>query len=58
MKEQFNAASSRISDVDVASAAGEYVRTQILQNAATAMLAQANQSPQLGLRLLEGISSK
>ncbi len=58
MREQYNAASSRIQDVDVASAAGEYIRTQILQQAATAILAQANQSPRIGLQLLQSQSNQ
>jgi flagellin len=32
----------------------EFTKTQILQSAGTAMLAQANQAPQSVLRLLQG----
>ncbi len=50
--EQFKAAESRIKDVDVAQEAGRLVRTQILQQVATAILAQANSQPQLAVSLL------
>jgi len=40
------ASRSRIEDTDYAQASTELARTQIIQQAATAMLAQANQSPQ------------
>ena len=45
---------SRIEDVDYAKATSELARRQIIQQAATAMLAQANQSPQTVLQLLKG----
>lgn len=51
-RENFVAAESRIRDVDVASEAAEMVRLQILQQAGTAVLAQANMQPELVLRLL------
>lgn len=51
-KDSFKAAESRIRDVDIAEASSELVRTQILQQAATAVLAQANQLPRLALQLL------
>lgn len=44
---------SRIIDTDYASASTELARTQIIQQAATAMLAQANQAPQSVLALLK-----
>jgi len=44
---------SRIEDVDYAQATSELARRQIIQQAATAMLAQANQSPQTVLQLLK-----
>jgi flagellin len=44
---------SRISDTDYATAASELARTQIIQQASTAMLAQANQQPQAVLALLK-----
>jgi len=46
------ASRSRIEDADYASATTELARTQIIQQAATAMLAQANQQPQAVLSLL------
>jgi flagellin len=51
-KENFAAAESRIRDADIASEAADLTRTQILQQAAASVLAQANQQPQLALRLL------
>lgn len=53
--ENYAAASSQITDVDVAEESSRLVRTQILQQSAAAVLAQANQQPGLALRLLEGI---
>ncbi len=47
------ASRSRIEDTDYAQASTELARTQIIQQAATAMLAQANQSPQSVLALLK-----
>ncbi len=52
--ENLQAAESRISDVDVASEMTEFVRNQILTQAAVAMLAQANTLPQLALQLISG----
>jgi len=52
--ENLQAAESRISDVDVATEMTEFVRNQILTQAAVAMLAQANSLPQLALQLLRG----
>lgn len=46
------ASRSRILDADYAQATTELARTQIIQQAATAMLAQANQQPQSVLSLL------
>jgi len=48
-----SASRSRIEDTDYAQASTELARTQIIQQAATAMLAQANQSPQSVLALLK-----
>jgi flagellin-like hook-associated protein FlgL len=48
------AAESRISDVDVATEMTVYVRSQILANSASAMLAQANALPRMALSLLQG----
>lgn len=51
-RENFMAAESRIRDADVAFEAAELTRLNILQQAGTAVLAQANQQPQLALQLL------
>ncbi|WP_027717725.1 flagellin [Desulfovirgula thermocuniculi] len=51
-KENITAAESRIRDVDMAKEMMEFTKLSILQQAATAMLAQANQQPQLVLQLL------
>ncbi len=53
-RENFTAAESRIRDVDVAEEAAELTRLNILQQAATAVVAQANQQPSLALQLLQG----
>ncbi|MDR1396416.1 MAG: flagellin, partial [Desulfarculales bacterium] len=50
--ENLQAAESRISDVDVATEMTEFTRNNILAQAATAMLAQANSLPQLALQLI------
>ena len=47
------ASRSRIQDTDYAKASSELARTQIIQQAATAMLAQANQDPQTVMQLLQ-----
>ncbi len=47
-----SAANSRIRDVDVASETAMLSRTQVLSQAGTSILAQANQSPQMALALL------
>lgn len=51
-REGYSAAASRIMDVDVASEGAELTRKQILQQAASAVLAQANLAPELALSLL------
>ena len=51
-KENLAAAESRIRDVDVATEAAELTRLNILQQTGAAVLAQANQQPQLALTLL------
>jgi len=48
-----SASRSRILDTDYASVTTELARTQIIQQAATAMLAQANQAPSTVLSLLK-----
>jgi len=50
--ENLSASRSRIQDTDFASETAELTRNQILQQAGTAMLAQANQIPQGVLSLL------
>jgi flagellin len=51
-RENITAAESRIRDLDVASEMAEFTKQQILAQSATAMLAQANQLPQMALKLL------
>jgi flagellin len=51
--ENISAAESRIRDVDMAKEMMEYTKQNILAQAATAMLAQANQIPQQVLQLLQ-----
>jgi flagellin len=51
-QENLTAAESRIRDVDMAEEMVNLTKTQILQQAGTAMLAQANQAPQSVLKLL------
>ena len=53
VKTSAEASRSRILDTDYAAATSELARTQIIQQAATAMLAQANQLPQTVLALLQ-----
>ena len=50
---QSEASRSRILDTDYAASTSELARTQIIQQAGTAMLAQANQLPQTVLALLQ-----
>jgi len=51
--ENFSAARSRIQDTDFAAETANLTRSQILQQAGVAMLAQANSLPQLVLSLLQ-----
>jgi len=51
--ENLTSAESRIRDVDMASEMAEYTKLSVLTQAATAMLAQANQQPQQVLSLLK-----
>src|SRR3954453_21543672 len=51
-QENLTASESRIRDVDMASEMVEFSKDQILQQAGTSMLAQANQAPQAVLSLL------
>jgi flagellin len=52
LKDNLSAANSRIKDVDVAEESTNFARYNILVQAGTAMLAQANANPQSALRLL------
>ena len=52
--ENMQAAESRISDVDVSTEMTEFVRSQILTQAAVAMQSQANSLPQMALQLIGG----
>lgn len=51
--ENMSASESRIRNVDVASESAKMTQAQILQQAASTILAQANQSPSLALQLLK-----
>ena len=51
-EENLSAANSRVRDTDVAMASSEMVRNQILLQAGTATLAQANQTNQMALKLI------
>ena len=53
VKVNSEAARSRISDADYAIETSELARTQIIQQAGTSMLAQANVLPQTVLSLLQ-----
>ena len=50
--ENLSASESRIRDTDMAQEMVQFTRNQILSQAGTAMLAQANQAPQSVLSLL------
>jgi flagellin len=52
--ENLMASESRIRDVDMAAEMVNFTKLQILQQSGTAMLAQANQTPQSVLQLLQG----
>ncbi|MDR1111903.1 MAG: flagellin [Deltaproteobacteria bacterium] len=52
--EALQASESRISDVDMATEMTEFVRNQVLAQAAVSMLSQANSLPQMALSLLNG----
>ncbi len=52
LKENLSAANSRIKDVDVAEESTQFARYNILVQSGTAMLAQANATPNSVLRLL------
>ena len=50
--ENLEAAISRIRDVDVAEETSKMARTQVMMQAGVSVLAQANQAPQIALKLL------
>ena len=52
--ESLTAARSRIKDVDFASETAALTQSRILQQAGAAVLAQANQQPEIALKLLQG----
>lgn len=52
LKDNLSASNSRIKDVDVAEESTNFAKANILVQAGTAMLAQANASPQSALRLI------
>ncbi len=54
MRTNLSAANSRIRDVDVAEETAALSRNQVLTQAGAAVLAQANQSPQVAMGLLRG----
>lgn len=52
MSESMSAANSRIRDADIAASTSELARNSVLLNGTTSVLAQANQSPQMALKLM------
>ena len=54
MRSNLSAANSRIKDTDIAEETSHMARNQVLSQAGTAVLAQANQAPQLAMSLLRG----
>lgn len=50
--ESLSAANSRIRDVDVAEETSKMARTQVMMQAGVSVLAQANQAPQVALKLI------
>jgi flagellin len=52
-REVLNTAESRIRDADIAQEVAELVRLQVIQQAGTAILAQANQTPATVLSLVQ-----
>ena len=51
--ENMNSAVSRIEDADMAEEMTEYTKNNVLQQAATSVLSQANEIPQMALQLLQ-----
>lgn len=54
MRTNLSAAHGRIRDVDVAEESSKMARQQVLMQAGVSVLSQANQSPQLAMKLLQG----
>jgi flagellin-like hook-associated protein FlgL len=54
MHDTLQAAESRISDVDIASEMTDFVRNQVLSQAAISILSQANALPEMAMSLLNG----
>ena len=52
--ENLQGSESRISDIDVAKEMTSFIRNQILTESAVSMLSQANSSPDMLMRLLNG----
>ena len=52
VSENVSASRSRIMDADFAAESASLARNQVLQQASSSMLAQANQQPQIALSLL------
>ncbi|MBC86560.1 MAG: flagellin FliC [Bdellovibrionaceae bacterium] len=50
--ENFSAANARIRDTDIAESSAELARNNVLSQASVSMLAQANQQPNMALRLI------
>lgn len=51
-RENLQASESRISDIDIAQEMTEFVRNQVINQAAVGMLAQANALPQMALKII------
>ncbi|MBF0364757.1 MAG: flagellin FliC, partial [Oligoflexia bacterium] len=54
--ENLSAANSRIRDTDIAEATAELTKNSILMSAGTSVLAQANQTPSMALKLIDAAS--
>ena len=52
--ENLSSANSRIRDTDVAASSAELAKNNILQSASVSVLAQANQQPQMAMKLING----
>ncbi|MCM2354982.1 MAG: flagellin FliC, partial [Pseudobdellovibrio sp.] len=52
MVESMSAANSRLRDADIAATTSELARNQVLLQGTTSVLSQANQQPQMALKLI------